>query len=120
DQPWAVFLDSGLHHPGQSRYDILAARPYLRLVTRGNLTELNGDTIELSREDPFELVGRALAIDASYRGGLPFCGGAIGYFGYVLARRIERLPARSRDAERIPDMAIGIYDWALVVDHAER
>jgi para-aminobenzoate synthetase component 1 len=24
------------------------------------------------------------------------------------------------DAERIPDMAIGIYDWAVVVDHSER
>lgn len=27
DWPWAVFLDSGRHHPGQSRYDILSAQP---------------------------------------------------------------------------------------------
>ena len=40
DAPWAVFLDSGLRHPGQSRYDILAAQPYVRLVTRGPLTEI--------------------------------------------------------------------------------
>ena len=25
DRPWAVFLDSGLHYPGQARYDIIAA-----------------------------------------------------------------------------------------------
>ena len=36
DSSWAASLDSGLHHPGQSRYDILAAQPYVRLVTRGN------------------------------------------------------------------------------------
>ena len=40
DLPWAVFLDSGRHVPGQSRYDIIAAEPFVRLVTRGNLTEV--------------------------------------------------------------------------------
>ena len=119
DLPWAVFLDSGRHHAGQSRYDILSAQPYQRLVTRGALTEIYGDTIELSRDDPFDLVRRALAVEPG-NGALPFCGGAIGYFGYDLARRIERLPSQAEDAERIPEMAVGIYDWAVVVDHAER
>jgi para-aminobenzoate synthetase component 1 len=120
DLPWAVFLDSGQHHPGQSRYDILSAQPYVRLVTRGNLTEIQGDGVELSREDPFVLVRRFLDITPGRSGGLPFSGGAIGYFGYDLARRLEPLPARARDAEKIPEMAIGIYDWAAVVDHCER
>jgi para-aminobenzoate synthetase component 1 len=118
--PWAVFLDSGCHYPAQSRYDILSAEPYVRLVTRGPLTEVYADTIELSREDPFTLVRRVLEIDPSCGGALPFCGGAMGFFGYDLARRIERLPAVAEDAERIPEMAIGIYDWAVVVDHLER
>lgn len=120
DLPWAVFLDSGLHHPGQSRYDILAAQPYVRLITRGSLTEIHADGVELSREDPFELVRRYLDADDTCGGPLPFCGGAVGYFAYDLARRIERMPTRAHDAERIPDMAIGLYDWAVVVDHAER
>src|SRR5689334_22976432 len=120
DWPWAVFLDSGLHHPGQSRYDVLSARPYVRLVTRGGLTEIHADGVELSRDDPFALVRRFLEIDPAMTGDLPFAGGAIGYFGYDLARRLERLPARAADAEKIPDMAIGIYDWAVVVDHLEQ
>lgn len=120
DRPWAVFLDSGLHYPGQARYDIIAAEPYLRLVTRGSLTEVHGEGIELSRADPFELLRANLAIDPACRSELPFTGGAIGYFGYDLARRMERLPARARDSERIPDMAVGIYDWAVVVDHSEQ
>jgi para-aminobenzoate synthetase component 1 len=119
DLPWAVFLDSGLHHPGQSRFDILAAQPYVRLVTRGPLTEIHDQGIELSREDPLLLLRRHLAIDPACGGELPFCGGAIGYFGYDLARRFERLPALIRDGERIPEMAVGIYDWAMVVDHLE-
>lgn len=122
DAPWAVFLDSGRHHPGQSRYDIIAAEPYIRLITRGNLTEIHADGIELSRDDPFALLRRHLDIDPALAGELPFCGGAIGYFGYDLARRIEgaHLPSRAAAVERIPDMAIGIYDWAVVVDHLEQ
>ncbi|MBI2295122.1 MAG: aminodeoxychorismate synthase component I, partial [Betaproteobacteria bacterium] len=120
DLPWAVFLDSGRHYPAQSRYDILSAQPHVRLVTRGPLTEIYADTVELSREDPFALLRRHLAADPSLRGGPPFCGGAIGYLGYDLGRRLERLPAAAEDAERIPEMAIGIYDWAVVVDHLER
>ena len=129
DRPWAVFLDSGLHHPGQARYDIITAEPYVRLVTRGALTEVHAERTELSRADPFELLRTHVAMDAACpprglpsgrAGELPFSGGAIGYFGYDLTRRIERLPARARDAERIPDMVIGIYDWAVVVDHSER
>src|SRR5918993_4209317 len=79
DLPWAVFLDSGQRHPGQSRYDILAAQPYIRLVTRGNLTEIDADGIELSREDPFALLRTHLACDRDAAGALPFAGGAIGY-----------------------------------------
>ena len=120
DLPWAVFLDSGRHHPAQSRYDILSAQPYVRLVTRGPLTEIYSDTIELSREDPFSLLRRALAIDPACGSELPFCGGAIGYFGYDLARRLERLPALADDAEKIPELAVGLYDWAVIADHRER
>lgn len=121
DNPWAVFLDSGHHHVTQSRYDIIAARPYVRLVARGKLTEIHADGVTLSREDPFVILRRYLAIDPNTgTGALPFSGGAIGYFAYDLARRIETLPGRARDHERIPDMAIGIYDWAVVVDHVER
>ncbi len=120
DWPWAVFLDSGLHYPGQARYDIISAEPHVRLVTRGAMTEVHADGTELSRADPFELLRTHLAMNPATAGDLPFSGGAIGYFGYDLARRIERLPVRARDVERIPDMAVGIYDWAVVVDHSER
>lgn len=51
---------------------------------------------------------------------LPFNGGAIGYFSYDLARRLEKLPVIAEDAEAIPEMAVGIYRWAVVVDHLQQ
>jgi para-aminobenzoate synthetase component I len=120
DRSWAVFLDSGLHYPAQARYDILATEPYLTLVTRGKMTEVHGDTDQLSREDPLILLRQYLRCDARIACDLPFCGGAIGYLGYDLARRFERLPGLAMDDVRMPDMAVGLYDWAVVVDHCER
>jgi len=120
DLPWAVFLDSGAHYLTQSRYDIISAEPHLTLVTRGKLTEIRGEAIELSRDDPLELLRRRLDFDPGSACDLPFTGGAIGYFGYDLARRLERLPELAESAEKMPEMAFGIYDWAVVIDHLDR
>ncbi len=120
DQPWAVFLDSGQHHLAQSRYDILSAEPYLTLVTRGKLTEVRGTQLELSREDPLELLRTHLAARAVAPCELPFAGGAIGYCSYDLARRWQRLPEIATDTEKVPEMAMGFYEWAVIVDHRER
>ena len=120
DLPWAVFLDSGGHHLTQSRYDIIAGAPHTTLVTRGNLTEIRGDAIELSRDDPLALLRGRLDIDPATACDLPFTGGALGCFSYDLGRRFERLPSIATDAEKMPAMAIGIYDWAVVVDHLDQ
>jgi len=120
DEPWAVFLDSGRPHSTRGRLDILSARPYITLVTRGGMTEIRErDQPTLSPADPFDLLRHYLAADGQPTE-LPFVGGAIGYFGYDLARRIEQLPCHARDVEAIPDMAVGIYDWAVVIDHVQR
>lgn len=122
DQPWAVFLDSGYPHGAQGRYDILSAEPAATLVTRGDITQINrtGSVVH-SSEDPFDLV-KAELLAHPFEGfaGLPFNGGAIGYFSYDLARRLEHLPAIAVDGEHIPDMAVGIYKWAVVVDHLQQ
>jgi para-aminobenzoate synthetase component I len=123
NEPWSVFLDSGYPHSQQGRYDILAAEPATTLLTYGEITQIsrNGAGVATSTQDPFELVKQELA-GRSTEGfaGLPFNGGAIGYFAYDLARRLEKLPTLADDAEHIPEMAVGIYDWAVVVDHHQR
>ena len=121
DRPWAVFLDSGHPLARGGRYDILAADPYRTLCTFGPTTEISDRSgTHSSNDDPFALLRDALGERAESVPGLPFCGGAIGWFGYDLGRRIEHLPNLARDDERLPDMAVGLYDWAVVVDHLQR
>jgi len=118
DRPWAMFLDSGRPHCRQGRYDIMACDPATTLVTRGHRTEVRtADRTFVSTTDPFVLLRSRLGPRTPGIEAVPFCGGAIGYFGYDLARRLERLPTISDDEDRLPEMAVGIYDWAVVVDH---
>ncbi len=121
-KPWAVFLDSGYPHSQQGRFDIIAAEPVCTLVTKGVETEIvNRGVRRLSTEDPFLLIKRQLAdMGGSEANEFPFNGGAMGYFSYDLARRLENLPVIAEDGERIADMAVGIYPWAVMVDHYQQ
>lgn len=120
--PWAVFLDSGYPNSQQGRYDIIASKPVCTLVTfNGTTTICSGDNITESIADPFELLKQQLAgFDCPPSGDLPFNGGAIGYFAYDLARHVEKLPVIAENTKPIPDMAVGIYRWAVIVDHLKQ
>jgi len=121
ERPWAVFLDSAQPHSRQDRFDIIAYAPIATLQTHGNITRIARDgVVTESQADPFLLLKQQLGTPLASVDGLPFNGGAIGYFAYDLARRIERLPALADDTENLAEMAVGIYRWALIVDHQQR
>jgi para-aminobenzoate synthetase component 1 len=120
-RPWSVFLDSGYPYSNQGRYDIIAANPVCTLVTQGDITEITRNNLTIkSSEDPFDLVKQQLKSDFITVDDLPFNGGAIGYFSYDLARRLETLPVIAENAEHIAEMAVGIYNWAVIVDHQQQ
>lgn len=119
--PWAMLLRSASETHIDSRFDILVANPLATLQTEGPQTVvcIDGET-RYYEDDPFALLDRyqsellpALRFDAD----LPFVGGALGYFSYDLGRRIEQMPTLASQDIAAPDMAVGLYSWALVVDH---
>ena len=122
NEEWSVFLDSGYPYDDQGCFDIISTHPTITLVTKGNTTEIqqaHGD-ISFSKENPFALVKQYVSKGFSAIDDLPFNGGAIGYFSYDLARQLEILPSIAKDEENIPDMVVGIYPWAVIVDHAKK
>jgi len=119
--PWPVWLDSGFPGSSAGRYDILAADPYCMLHGQAGSMRLQraGSERLLPVADAFgtlrELLGRPQPTPA----GLPFGGGAIGFLGYDLLREDFGLAERPALGDW-PDLAVGLYDWAVVVDHVRR
>ena len=106
--PGLVMLDSGKVKDHNQRYDIISALPVLRFVQDGeNVQCIDQDFTSAVEGDIFQA-----AIEALERfrpeeypdelKGLPFLGGAIACFAY----------------EAISE--VGIYNWAIVVDHKKR
>lgn len=119
-EDWAIFLDSGKPQGQYGRYDILVSRPFITITTQQGVTTVKRRDQETRyTENPFEVLKNVLADYPQVSTDLPFSGGAIGYFGYDLARYLEDMPNIAADAEQIPEMCLGIYDWAVIVDHRE-
>lgn len=121
NKPWSIFLDSCLPYGDKGRYDIISTDPATTLVTSGNTTKItkHGE-ITYSDEDPFALVKKCLNNDFQSIKDLPFNGGAMGYFSYDLARRLEKLPVIAKDEENLAEMMVGIYSWAVIIDHHKK
>ncbi|HKF84903.1 MAG TPA: anthranilate synthase component I family protein [Candidatus Limnocylindrales bacterium] len=73
--------------------------------------------------DPFAEARALLARMPADRGsawtseGLPpFAGGLVGYLGYDLGRRFERLPSIARVDQHLPLLRLGLHDWAIAWD----
>ncbi len=121
DEPWSMFLDSCYPKIDIGRYDIIVSRPAVTLETYADLTYINThDNKITSKEDPFLLIKQYLDNIDKNLSGLPFCGGALGYFAYDLGRILETLPEIAKQDINMPDMAVGIYDWSVIVDHHVR
>ncbi|WP_188861812.1 aminodeoxychorismate synthase component I [Marinobacterium nitratireducens] len=119
----AVWLDSGRPLSRYGRYDILAAAPeFIVRYDRGTLSLERDGSRTLLEESPFDALKRLLAEYPAQppRPDLPFSGGLIGHFGYDLGRALEQLPARAADDIDFPEMRVGFYAWAIIVDHQQR
>lgn len=116
DLPWAAWLDSA----GRDRYDILVAQPAATVSTRGQITEVvRAGAMTESSTDPIAVLQEMLGGQSEAVPELPFAGGALGYWGYDLGRRYHVVPDLMSIGRTQPEMRVGIYDWAIIVDHQQ-
>lgn len=117
-----VWLDSGKPRSLQGRFDIISAAPLKVLETCGSITSIIEDNAtSVSHEDPFtlsEALWQELEAAPDEFNNQPFTGGIIGFWGYDLGRRIENIPDKNPSVCSIPDMRMGQYVWALVLNHS--
>lgn len=122
DMPF--LLESAMPMERYGRYSILGSNPVITVRSKGAITEVTGDgrtTIHAS--DPLTVVDEVIKSFGTLQDDrfswLPFTGGAVGYFGYDLNRQIERIPDIAEDDQNIPDIYLGFYSEAIIIDHKD-
>jgi len=123
DEPWAVFLDSNQPNAIHGRYDIISSRPKVCITSNNNINHIDSWAESLSIPgEPFSILKEYLQVNKCKDDELklPFVGGAIGYFSYDLGRSLEKIPSICQNDLALPDMKVGIYSWAIIVDHNKK
>jgi para-aminobenzoate synthetase component 1 len=112
DLPGAFVLRSSLPDTGaaprRARWTLFGADPFASFRA--------GDT-SVTLESFRTIAADAPANATAQELGVPFAGGAVGYWAYDYGRRLERLPERARDDLGLPDHVLGFYDVTGAHDH---
>ena len=121
DESWSIFLDSNKPNSIQGRYDIIVARPRVTIISKDKKTQVQtwSETFTVP-DNPFAILNEQFNFSKCGNNDLPFIGGAMGYFSYDLGRQLEKLPSIANNDLALPDMAIGIYSWAILTDHKKK
>ncbi|SDD10459.1 anthranilate synthase component 1 [Geodermatophilus telluris] len=125
NRPGTVLLESAEQGKRWSRYSFVGVR------SAGVLTERDGAAVWLGDPlpgltddlpaDPLAAV-RALArrLRSPRRPDLPrLTGGLVGYLGYDVVRRLERLPSTATDDLGMPELALTLVTDLAVLDHTD-
>ncbi len=119
DHPF--LLESRMRNEKIGRYSFISSEPFLvlkgkgrklQVLERGKLKERKGNPLYLLKSllKNYQLQGHS---------GLPFLGGAVGYFSYDLKSHLEKLPSIAQDDLDLPEIYLGFYDHGLIFDHFE-
>lgn len=122
---WGVLLESANPDHIDSRWSIISAEPVATICTyqgKSCITRKNKTTYDTA--DPLSLqqgLRQKLFHNDTIETDLPFTGGVLGYFSYELGYYFENINNAGKPSGLgLPDMAVGFYNWALVIDHQQQ
>ncbi|SOE02711.1 anthranilate synthase component I [Blastococcus haudaquaticus] len=125
NRPGTVLLESAEQGKRWARYSFVGVRSAGVLTERDGVTEWLGDDVPGLTDDlptdPLAAVRTLARRLRSPRGeGLPpLTGGLVGYLGYDVVRRLERLPSTSADDLGMPELAMMLVTDLAVLDHTD-
>lgn len=104
-----------------AQYSFIGFDPKVTICLKnGETTVRNEKTGEETSDtviDPLHTVKKIVGYESVPYKGLRFVGGAVGYISYDAIRYWERLPKRTVDDLRFPDVEMGVFDDGIIFDH---
>jgi anthranilate synthase component 1 len=125
NRPGTVLLESAEQGKRWARYSFVGVRSAGVLTERDGATEWLGDSVPGLTDDlpadPLDAVRTMARRMRTPRvpGLPPLTGGLVGYLGYDVVRRLERLPETSTDDLGMPELAMMLVTDLAVLDHAD-
>jgi anthranilate synthase component 1 len=125
NRPGTVLLESAEQGKRWARYSFVGVRSAGVLTERGGRTEWLGDSVPGLTDDlPADPLAAVRTLARRMRSpriaGLPpLTGGLVGYLGYDVVRRLERLPETSTDDLGMPELALMLVTDLAVLDHTD-
>ncbi|MFL2980996.1 MAG: aminodeoxychorismate synthase component I [Methylophilaceae bacterium] len=112
---WPVFLDSCYQKDKPNsefaHFDIITAEPFKKISCNKEVTILSDKDGDQGFKKPsLEVLSDEMSKYLLPNNEIPFVGGAIGYCSYELNIKTSK-------KNLIDAMKMGIYDWAIIVDH---
>jgi len=131
DAAWAMLLDSAGDNLDYNRFDIFCAQPSATISFNGVKADIEShiDIANLDYAEPLACMRQLLTAYQSVPAyadksdsdesdnPLPFTGGWLGYISYDFGRHLESLPVIATDDIGLPQLQMGLYQWALITDH---
>jgi anthranilate synthase component I len=123
-RPGTFLLESAEHGRSWSRWSFVGVRSSATLSERDGRAVWTGTPPPgaPTEGDPLEVLAatwRALLGDVPDPDLPPLTGGLVGYLGYDVVRRLERLPSYATDDLGLPELTMLVATDVAVVDHHE-
>jgi anthranilate synthase component 1 len=123
-RPGTFLLESAEPGRSWSRYSFVGVRSVATLSERDGRAVWLGDPppgVPTGGGDPLQVLAATWrSLRSPRRPGLPpLTGGLVGYLGYDVARRLERLPSFAADDLGLPELCMLVATDLAVVDHLE-
>ncbi len=121
NRPGTFLLESAEQGRSWSRWSFVGVRCAGVLTEREGRAVWLGQGLPTTSEDPLEALEQAdlMLRSAKPDGAPPLTGGLVGYLGYDVVRRLERLPATAPDETGMPELAMMLVTDLAVLDHSD-
>ncbi|MCL7378779.1 anthranilate synthase component I [Streptomyces sp. NPDC057539] len=123
ERPGTFLLESAENGRSWSRYSFIGVRSAATLTERDGVTHWLGTPPVGVPVDGDPLAALRATVEALHTprdlssGMPPFTGGMVGYLGYDIVRRLERIGEHGRDDLRIPELTMLLTSDLAVLDH---